>query len=262
MKKLIPHREWLYWARSRFGAWFAFTTYWRVLLGLMVSVPIPVHGTTPMRVPVQQHNSGSVRLRPGTADLHIYDDVFREGEYDVNVGTPKFIVDAGAHIGLTSVFFAKRYPAAKIVAIELDPRNYAVLCENVKPYPNVTPVHAGLWTHETSLSVSNPREDTWGFRAKEGGEIRAVTIKGLMNANGVDRIDLLKIDIEGAEKGVLEDAQDWIGAVGSIVIELHDRFVPGCTEALETAIAGQAFERSMSRGTVVLIRPGELANSS
>lgn len=229
----IPHWDYLSWARDRFGAAAALASYPQVLLTGFAKVD-------------------GLFLRTGTSDLDVYDEVFRTGEYAIDVPEPKFVIDAGAHIGLASVYFTRRWPKAKIVAIELERSNYALMMTNVSPYPNIIPLYAGLWSHQTLLEVANPGAATWSFRATEGGTVRAVTIPEIMGMAGVKRIDLLKIDIEGGEKEVLEHSASWIDKVDTLIIETHDRYVPGCTDALKNAIAGRRVAHSVSGESTVL----------
>ena len=71
----------------------------------------------------------------------------------------------------------------------------------------------------------------------EGGDIPSITILSLMRDCRIDYIDLLKLDIEGSEREVFEVC-DWQERVDSVVVELHDRFVPGCSEAVDQALPG------------------------
>lgn len=183
-----------------------------------------------------------VWLRLGTTDILVFDDVIIRQDYSFGLPTSaRVIVDAGANVGLTSIFYATRFPHAKVLAIEAEDSNFEVLQKNVRAYPNIIPVHAALWNCEGYISISPGAEDPtghWGFSVNgASGETRAVTVPGLMREFGLDSIDLLKVNIEGAEKEVFE-ACDWQGAVGSVVIELHDRFKPGCSEAVNNAFAG------------------------
>ena len=66
------------------------------------------------------------------------------------------------------------------------------------------------------------------------------------------RIDVLKIEIEGSEFEVLNHSAPWIDSVQTLIIELHDRFRPGCTEALEAAIGGYNFQKSISGESIVI----------
>jgi hypothetical protein len=72
-----------------------------------------------------------------------------------------------------------------------------------------------------------------------------------MRECGVDRIDLLKLDIEGSEKEVLSDSDSWIRHVSAISMELHDRFIPGCSRAFFNAISDFSIE--LRRGEKILV---------
>lgn len=64
-----------------------------------------------------------------------------------------------------------------------------------------------------------------------------VSLPDLLTRYGIDRIDLLKIDIEGAEREIFSDSAPWIARVGAIATELHDHLTPGATRAFEAATA-------------------------
>ena len=75
-------------------------------------------------------------------------------------------------------------------------------------------------------------------------QVDSMTIEDVMLLTGVDRIDLLKMDIEGAEKSLFEeDKNDWINSVNNIVIELHDNAIEGCTESFEKMMSQFTFDK-------------------
>ena len=78
----------------------------------------------------------------------------------------------------------------------------------------------------------------------------------LLKWSGLSKIDILKLDVEGAEKDIFESANcgKWLDCVRQIVVELHDRIVPGCSEALEHATEGRRFARSTSGECLVMRR--------
>jgi FkbM family methyltransferase len=194
-----------------------------------------------------------VRLR--TSDLAVVAQVFVDGEYDTDYGIePECIVDAGANIGASPIYFANRFPAARVVAIEPDPANYAILCSNVRRWPQITPVHAALWPEDTMVELSDPGYGTWGYQASvsRDGSIPAMSMNRLLESNGLERVDLLKIDIEGAERELFEAAGDWIHRVRAIVIELHDQQTPGCEEAFTKAT--RDFQIRNTHGEHVIVR--------
>jgi FkbM family methyltransferase len=208
-----------------------------------------------------------VYLRAQTVDVDLAERIFLEDQVDLPVeGEPAFIVDAGANIGLTAAYFASRWPRARVVAIEVEAGNFALLERTLAPYPNVTPMLAGLWSGPSELVISNPdAEESWAFMAEEAGAgaapgarsttVPALGVPDLMRQFGVERIDLLKIDIEGAEREVLgADAWAWLGRVGCTAVELHDWFVPGCRAALDRAVAGLPLQRS-ELGEYTVLKP-------
>ncbi len=185
-----------------------------------------------------------VRLRLHTSDTMLFGGIIMDEEYDF--GLPPFaavIVDAGANIGLTPIFYARRFPKARIFAIEAEVSNFELMLKNVEPYPNITPIHAALWGSEGCVSMGDPLPGAfgnWGFTvSNKVGEVRAITIRSLMRDFEIDHIDLLKVDIEGSEKEVFE-ACDWQDRLDAVVIELHDRFKPGCSQVVNLALQGFA----------------------
>src|SRR5215471_7071905 len=156
-RKSIRHDYWLFlsWYRERFGVLPAVLSYINLLRNNGI-------GIAPGRSAGHE-----VFLRPGTTDQNVYEQVLLEKEYDIDLGSPSFIVDAGAHIGLTSIFFASKYPGATVVAIEPEPSNFALLVQNVRHYPYIKPVHAGLWSKRGHLRIQNQDVSTWSFRVSE-----------------------------------------------------------------------------------------------
>jgi FkbM family methyltransferase len=208
--------------------------------------------------------SRPMRLRVRTSDPTVYMEIMR-GEYDFDLPfQPKTIIDAGANIGVASIYFANKYPDAKIVAIEAEASNFDVLARNVKPYPSITPIHAALWNRDGEIVVSEPdavsgASENWAFVTRDGGEgtrVRAVTLPTLMEELRIPVIDVAKIDIEGAEQEMFDDV-GWLNGVKCVMIELHDRLRPGCSAAVEPAM--QAFERTQRGMTTFFVRKDIMA---
>jgi hypothetical protein len=111
------------------------------------------------------------------------------------------------------------------------------------------PIQAGLWKEETELRLYNPGRDHWSYQtldSKSQGEtaqsVPSVTIDTIMRDHNLDFIDILKLDIEGAEKEVLEFSSNWIHKVGILIVELHDRYREGCKDSFEAATSGFEYE--------------------
>jgi FkbM family methyltransferase len=185
-----------------------------------------------------------IRLR--TSDLSVYDGILLRREYEFEIPfSPETVVDVGANIGMASIYFTNRFPAARVIAVEAEASNYEVLVKNVAPYPNIHPVHAALWDKDGEVSVCSPDPtskafDKWGFVTREGFgvRVRAMTMQTLLAENRLSSIDLLKVDIEGAEKDVFGGCCDWVQSVRCLMIELHDHLRPGCSAAVHPMMEG------------------------
>ncbi len=193
-------------------------------------------------------------LRLGTSDILVLYSVFEREDYGVELSpSPMTIIDAGAYTGFSAIYFAEKYPAATILALEPDPSNFALLVHNARPYPNITPLNQALWHREGHIDLQDPGTGHWGFyvspdepqSTRPRAQVEAVTVGTLLERFALERIDLLKLNVEGAEKEIFEHCGDWAGRVGAIFAALHDRFLPGCTEAFERATA--SFGRVVQR---------------
>lgn len=196
-----------------------------------------------------------VRLR--TSDAEVYEDILLAKAYDYPISfTPRTVVDAGANCGMTSVFYANRFPDATVVAVEPEASNYEALVRNTRVYPNIIPIHAALWNEDGHVEVFGgwgPRWTNWGkwgFRVRKGdgnhNACRALTLTTLMREVGIESVDILKVDVEGAEREIFSRC-DWMDKVKLLAIELHDRDWPGCSDAVN-AVTSQY--RKTERGLV------------
>lgn len=205
----------------------------------------------------------TVTLRLGTSDLATYEKIFADREYLFAPRTPpKVILDAGANIGLASLFFAARFPAAKIIAIEPEASNFALLLKNTAAFPQIIPIQAALWGEDTSVNVVDPGLDKWGFQARSAEDVcpdvvchsvAGMTVDRIMREHNLDFIDILKMDIEGGEIEVFNGGGAWLDRVGLLIAELHERYRPGCDRSLEQ-VAARFAERWQVGESVYLAR--------
>jgi len=129
------------------------------------------------------------------------------------------VVDAGAHVGIFSLQAAQW--ADKVVALEPNPVNYAVLEANLyrNAAANVVPLNKALWAKTTSVGFGRATHSGGGHVSQLGtAKVETISLDELIAQFGP--VDLLKIDIEGAEYEVLEAAQS-LDSVHTIVGELH-----------------------------------------
>jgi len=193
-------------------------------------------------------------LRYRSSDISTYDQIFSSDSYRFRTKRhPEVILDAGANVGLASIYFANRYPDAKIFAVEPEKENFQLLRRNVTPYPNVVPIEAALWGDNGDITLIDPGHGNWGFMT-QGTEktecrsyrVRGITVAKLMERYSISKIDILKMDIEGSEKEVFETAASWIDSVDSVVVELHEDLRAGCTQSFRNATKG--FEDRWTQG--------------
>jgi FkbM family methyltransferase len=200
-----------------------------------------------------------LHLRLGSTDIYVFNSIYHQQEYGWDfTEPPEVIVDAGAYTGLSTAFFAMRYPDAQIIAIEPDQENYDLLTKNTAGFGNVRTIRAALWPESGSVNLTDPGIGSWGLRitAKDCDNpvspIRAITINDIMQEYRIDRIDLLKLDIEGSEKDLFANSDSWIESVEAICLELHDRFKVGCSRAFFKAVDEFPIELWHSEDILVL----------
>jgi FkbM family methyltransferase len=201
----------------------------------------------------------ALRLRADAVDRMVFEQVFLDEQYGAHLNfEPSLIIDGGAHIGLASVFLARKFPKAVIYAIEPDEANFELLCRNVAQFPRVIPIKAALWGAPSVLTISNPDSASWAFRVTDqtnsaGPAVIGITLEELLAWSGARSIDILKLDVEGAELNIFSTARaNWLARTRAIFIELHDRLVKGCSDAFERAVAPYLFDRSVSGECLIL----------
>ena len=207
-------------------------------------------------------------LRLDSSDITVFRGVFIEREYDCldYIGDVRLVFDCGANVGYSSAYFLSRYPNCKVVAIEPEPGNFALLKRNLAAYGSrAKPIQAAIWSRPASLAMSQePYRDgrEWTRQVRQCGsdetaEVEGVDIETLLAASNHARLTLLKMDIEGAEAVVFaENFRSWLDKTDVITIELHDDSVFGnATGVFFSAIDGQGFDVSRSGELTICKRP-------
>jgi FkbM family methyltransferase len=161
-------------------------------------------------------------------------------------GERPLIIDAGANIGASAVYFAMTYPGAKVVAIEPEAGNFQLLCKNAVGL-DIHCLEAGLSSADGRIRVTNPDATKWGFQTEpteDGTGIPCVTVQEIYARECGHRKAfpfIFKIDIEGAEADVFARNIDWVARTPIVMIELHDWLFPkaGTSAGFFRCIAGQ-----------------------
>lgn len=206
-----------------------------------------------------EFNGADLSLRIDDSDIRVFKQIFVDNEYDsLNLPeTAKTIIDLGANIGLSALFFIKKFPTSRIVAVEPDAVNFSIMEKNLEKFSkSVSFLQAAIWPTDGEVSLVEEDDDhaslgAWGYRTEasngnSGLSVKAVAIPTIMKQYDMDFVDILKVDIEGAEYELFEKYyEDWIDKVGLIIIETHDRFKPNSEAMVRKALNGRFDELPM-----------------
>ena len=208
-----------------------------------------ISGVRRVRPPGAQH---PVTMRVGgSSDPLVFDQIFINAELaDLICRVPdaRTIIDLGANVGFASIVFLNAFPDAFVLAVEPDPKNTAMCACNLGPYGNrVRLVEAAAWSRSCDLvlvrgAFRDGKEWSTQVRPAQPGEeadVKALDMLALLQMCPRPSIDILKIDIEGAELTLFgEDAEIWLKCVRNLCVEIHS------TEAastIEQALRGFRF---------------------
>lgn len=200
-----------------------------------------------VRLRVKSFGGKSVICRNGTTDANVLWGIIREKYHlpDVPLPPRSCILDLGANAGYSMAHFASLYPDAKVVGVEMDTDNYELACENTRAFgQRCVLVHAAISSTNGTLTYGGDRAD--GFRllpedAAVGAvkKVRALTLESFCQEASLDKIDFLKMDIEGAEREVFSSDLSWLSRVYHLKVEVHNR---GDFDLIQGALAGAGFD--------------------
>lgn len=161
------------------------------------------------------------------------DGLFRQ---IVEAGRKPLIVDCGANIGASVLWFSARYPGSHIVAVEPAADNFSLLQKNTRGL-DVDLRQAGIGRESGEAWLSNPG-DTWAYRTndqREGAAVQIISLESILQSKPPEVYVpfLLKIDIEGAEKELFRGQDEVLDRFPLIVMEPHDWMLPGERSSLE-----------------------------
>ncbi|MGD0829311.1 MAG: FkbM family methyltransferase [Terracidiphilus sp.] len=207
---------------------------------------------TVTRASCRQRNFSIVHRRWSYDKLAI-DQCFCECQYDIPTGAhgvlteriyreiiasgkKPLIVDCGANIGASVLWFTARYPEAHIVAVEPSPANFALLFKNCSGF-DVDLREAGIGSIDGKAWMNNP-DGTLGCRtnnSRDGIGINIISLKTILASKPSSEYVpfLLKVDIEGAEKSLFAGSASDLNQFPLILMEPHDWLFPGELTSVE-----------------------------
>lgn len=190
--------------------------------------------------------------RSSRTDKPVIQQIFDEHHYDLSSfplsgalknyadlvsanGASLLVVDAGANIGASAVFFTLMDQRFHVCAIEPERGNFSVLKANCTGRP-VTLIEAAIASKPGELWLTDPGIGEWGFRV--GGSNGTVQVEAITMNDILARFDagryvpfICKIDIEGGEDDLFSANDDWVDQFSLIIIELHDWMLPGTSNS-------------------------------
>jgi FkbM family methyltransferase len=205
---------------------------------LVVALLMPIRDALPGD---KQQRPITFRLRLGErrvnwlvglkSDVEVLNEVLVLGEYEgAPHGEPTVVLDLGSHIGVSLLFFRQRYPRARVIGVEPNPRIFPRLSQNVDQLEAVEVHQVAVAARDGELDFF-PAKQAWVSStrptddAKRPVKVRGRSLDGLLAELGLERVDLLKLDIEAGEAAVLA-ASTRLRDVGAVVGEFDDRGDP------------------------------------
>ena len=173
--------------------------------------------------------STRLRIRENLADYLTLKEILVAEVYNglkQRLGECRTIIDLGANIGLATLYFAEKFPHARILAVEPESSNFKMLLQNAHKLVRegrCVPLQAAAWHEDSTLDLLNPEGDHYEFvfGEKSGGSVRALSMMSILASSGFEMVDLLKVDIEGAEVELFRGPLDWLPRVRALAIEFH-----------------------------------------
>jgi len=171
-------------------------------------------------------------VTPRSSDFFTVYEIYRDGGYAPKLpytpGGVKTVVDLGANIGVFSLWASHFFPAKRIYAVEMEDSNYERLLANIavnQLEETVIPVQAAIFHKSGSVGIR--RLAGVGFHMINEREkvntVKALSLVDFLSSTGIERIDLLKIDIEGGEKYLMtpENEDIFRNRVAYVFLETH-----------------------------------------
>ena len=212
---------------------------------------------------------GPITIRNDTSDAAVFSQVFSGHQYEL-AGFPQFesirafldaivaegntplIIDLGANVGASPLWFGSRFPECRVVAVEPDASNVTMCRENLAHVPNVELLEAAIGCTPGAVDLVDNDRGKWGVTTvrNEAGAVRVCTIDEIVRGRADLRLFLVKIDIEGFESDLFAANTDWVDRAKVVIIEPHDWMLPH-------AASSRNFQRVMGALDFDLLLAGE-----
>jgi FkbM family methyltransferase len=177
---------------------------------------------------------GRVRLHLRSnngADAFTHSEVFEHQYYRLPLRfPPATILDLGANIGLSTIYFARQYPGSRLACVEPVPENVRLLIRNLKDNAVEAEVIAAAIDSKDGMVAMERGAADYGHKIAATTpsavwfNVASVSVPSIQRRLGWARVGLLKIDIEGHESVLLSQACEWLADVDTLCVEYHHDF--------------------------------------
>ncbi|MGN6533254.1 MAG: FkbM family methyltransferase [Ginsengibacter sp.] len=196
-----------------------------------------------------KNNAQKVFLRNIPSDRQIFQQIFLREELNVDfTSIPSVIIDGGANIGMATSYLKMKYPDAELFAIEPDNSNFQILEKNAKNFSSVKCYRNALWYKPALVEIINKDGGNESFIVKEVRKnsgtdlLQGITLREIIDENNLEKIDLLKLDIEGSETELFTwNYESWLSIVKNLLVETHNWINPESETSVMNATKGLTF---------------------
>ena len=216
-----------------------------------------------------------IEIEPRGSDLFVASQIFGHEEYALSdIATDRLnerakqirarnqvpvIIDGGANVGYSALYFAKAFPDTRVTAFEPDLRTYDRLKRNTFGWDQIDAIHGALWSHSEGVLISpDSNRSSWSFRISTNGERQpSLVLANIFKKNPVWRPLIVKLDVEGAEREIISSSPDVFSGAACIMIEPHDFKFPGscCLSSLYSIIARRPMDTLINGENLILLDP-------
>jgi FkbM family methyltransferase len=215
-------------------------------------------------------NGYRLEVRPSDSDLFALSQIFGWEEYRIEAwrlsmlrevaanwqtaGIKPVIIDAGANVGYSALYFASLFPGVCVLAVEPDRTSFEILARHARATEQIKPVHAALWSHDRGVALKTSNNSSWAAHITEGVGVPSQRLDNLLASIPTARPLIIKLDIEGAEREVVASCPGVFAQAKCIVVEPHDVMNPGaaCLSPLYRIASSGGFDTVLTGENLLL----------
>lgn len=198
------------------------------------------------------------KVRPGSTDYSVIKQIFTRGElyfnYSKFLNDPLIIIDCGAHIGVSSMFFVTFFKNPTIYGFEANSNNYKYLTVNTNDCRSIESINKAVWYKNEILNVVDTGYGDWGYMVSKNNinmveSVEAITLDDFIASRKISEVDIVKLDIEGSEKEIFDIGENkWLSITKLIIIEFHERLKKGVKSIVEEKLFKNGFQFEEKNG--------------